>query len=160
MSYINTRLSQCVAYGFAGGPDWSTLVTPYDNGREQRLRQWQYPKHRWSASFLNLDEDARDEVVNAFYATAGQWAAFRFQDRSSEAMWKAVNEPQAPSVGTTTALQLAVSREFGSAGITQLIQAPVSGTLTITKDGSPFTAFTADYVDAHNSAIELVEVRR
>jgi len=141
MSYVNHRLSTCVAYGFTGGPEWSTLIVPLDNGREQRNGQWLYPKHRYSAQYMNFDRAEQQEVLNAFQAMRGRLHCFRFKDHGD---FEATAEVQAPAIGTTTPMQLVKTYAFGSEDATRLIQAPVDGTLTMTKDGLPFTAFTLD----------------
>ena len=196
MPYVDEYLPECVAYGFSGGPEWDTLITPRDNGRENRNRKRLYPKHRYSAAFQNLPEEGRDAVLTFFYAMAGRWGAFRLRDPNNHDL---VNEPQAPNIGTSEPLQLTKAHTVGILGVTQLVMATVDGEFTMTKDGLPFTAFTIDHgrglitpdapwaagtylatgpfdiwvrfdsdfnafsiddLDAHNSAIELVEVWR
>lgn len=49
MAYIDTRLSDCVAYGFMGGPAYSTEEVEMDNGGGIFNGNWLYPKHRYSA---------------------------------------------------------------------------------------------------------------
>ena len=111
MSFIDTRLSECVAYGFTGGPEWSTLIVDMDNGREQRNGQWLYPKHRYSAQYLNLSPDARDDVLAAFHAARGRLHCFRFKDWND---YTAVAEPLSPSIGTMTPLQLVKTYSLGA----------------------------------------------
>lgn len=141
MAYINERLPTCVAYGFTGGPEWSTLVIDLDNGREQRNGQWLYPKHKYAAQYMNFDHVQRQEVYNAFQAMRGRLHCFRFKDHGD---FEAVNQLQGPNIGTDDPMQLIRTYQFGSESCTRLIQAPVNGTVTMTKDGSPFTAFTVD----------------
>ncbi|MFC0677530.1 DUF2460 domain-containing protein [Lysobacter korlensis] len=132
MSFINTRLSKAVAYGFTGGPEWSTQIVPMDNGREQRNAQWLYPRHRYSAQFMNLPPALRDEVLAAFHACRGQLHAFRFKDWND---FTAANEPILPTVGTTTPVQLLKTYKFGSESATRLIQAPIAGAV-VRRDGA------------------------
>lgn len=132
MAYIDTRLSDCVAYGFTGGPDYRTLVTPMDNGREHRNGQWLYPKHQYSAQFMNIRAEDRDTILAAFHAARGQLHCFRFKDWND---YEATSEVIAPSVGTTDAVQLIKTYSLGAQDTTRLIQAPVSGTVTVYKDG-------------------------
>lgn len=124
MSYINTRLSTCVAYGFSGGPEYSTLIVAMDNGREQRNRQWLYPRHRYSAQYLNLSKQAQKEILAAFHAAAGQLHVFRFKDAND---FEAVAESLAPAIGTSTPVQLIKTYALGSQSTIRLIQAPVTG---------------------------------
>lgn len=124
MAYINTRLSTCVAYGFSGGPEYSTLIVTMDNGKEQRNRQWLYPRHKYSAQYLNLSKEAQKEIIAAFHAAVGQLHNFRFKDAND---FTAVNEPLSPSIGTSTPVQLIKTYLLGSQATVRQIQAPVSG---------------------------------
>jgi uncharacterized protein (TIGR02217 family) len=126
VAYIPTRLSSCVAYGFSGGPEYSTLVIDMDNGREQRNQQWLYPKHTYSAQYLNLDKIAQREIIAAFHAAAGRLHAFRFKDWND---YEAIAEPLAPATGTSTPVQLIKTYSLGPQARVRLIQAPVSAVI-------------------------------
>jgi uncharacterized protein (TIGR02217 family) len=133
MAYINTRLSTCVAYGFSGGPEYSTLIVTMDNGKEQRNRQWLYPRHKYSAQYLNLSKQAQEEIIAAFHAMVGQLHACRFRDAND---YKAETEPLSPSIGTSAPVQLIKTYILGDQSTVRLIQAPVAGAV-ITRNGSP-----------------------
>lgn len=133
MAYINTRLDECVAYGFVGGPEWSTLEVQMDNGREQRNAQWLYPKHRYAAQYMNLLPAAMAEILAAFHACRGKLHAFRFKDWND---YTATNAALAPSIGTMTPVQLVKTYTFGGTSSTRLIQAPVAGAV-VYRNGSP-----------------------
>lgn len=181
MSYIGTRLDDCVAYGFTGGPEWSTLVVPLDNGREQRNGQWLYPRHRYSAQYQNLAAADRNTILTAFHAARGKLHAFRFKDHND---FTATAQPLVSVNGT---LYLGKAYTFGSETSYRLIQAPVTATLsgagsvdmttgvvtganpadtwTGTFDvwvrfDSDYNAFAIGNYDAHTADIELIEVRR
>lgn len=132
MAFINTRLDDCVAYGFSGGPEWNTTVVKMDNGTEQRNAQWLYPNHRYTAQYMNLRPEHRDTILGAFHACRGQLHVFRFKDWND---YQATNEPLAPSIGTMTPVQLIKTYVFGSEDSTRLIQAPVSA--TVFRNGAP-----------------------
>lgn len=189
MAYIDTRLSECVAYGFTGGPEWNTLVVMMDNGREQRNALWQYPKHRYAAQFMNLREDGRNNVLKAFHACRGQQHAFRFKDANDYRHDDGDGSPVFVQVGGVW--RMAKQYTFGSEVSTRLIQAPVEGEIALSGgslsdldfttgiyDGdatgltwtgefdvwvrfaSDYNAFTIGSWNAHTADIELVEVRR
>lgn len=147
MTYINHRLSDCVAQGFVGGPEWNTLVVALANGREQRNGQWLYPKHRYSAQYMHFKKAEQQEIIAAFHAARGQLHVFRFKDwndyeaESENGDWDAVLNP---SIGTTTPAQLLKQYDFGGQTTSRLIQAPVSGTVVVLRDGTPVTV-TVDY---------------
>lgn len=132
MSFVNVNLSECVAYGFTGGPEWSTLIIPMDNGREQRNGQWRYPRHRFSAEYMNLRRSEQQAVLQFFHAMMGRLHCFRFTDPND---YQAVEEPQAPSIGTSDPLQIVKSYEAGPQSVTRIIQAIQDGTATVYRDG-------------------------
>lgn len=185
MAYINTRLRERVAAGFAGGPEWSTQVVRLDNGREQRNAQWLYPKHRYIAQFRNISAEDRNTVLEAFHGCRGQLHAFRFKD------WNDYEGANEPFVQINGVWRMTKQYVFGSETSTRLIQAPVSGTVTLSggdlanldyetgiysgdatgltwsgefdvwvRFANDFNAFTIDHLNAHTADIELIEVRR
>lgn len=182
MSFIDTRLDECVAYGFSGGPEWSTQVVALDNGREVRNAQWLYPRHRYAAQYMNLRPDARDAILAAFHACRGQLHAFRFKD------WNDYTATAQPLVQSGGVWRLAKIYSFGSESSVRLIQAPSSVVLTggdgeidmetgiysgdgegVTWSGefdvwvrfeSDYNAFTIGSWQAHTADVALVEVRR
>lgn len=121
--FIDHRLSTKVAMGFSGGPEWSTAIVEMDNGREVRNGQWMYPRHRYTAEYDHLLDDARSEVLAAFHAARGRLHAFRFRDWND---YQADAEPLLPTVGTTDAVQLVKTYQLGPATSQRLIQAPTS----------------------------------
>lgn len=185
MAYINTRLDECVARGFAGGPEWSTSIVHLDNGREQRNANWLFPKHRYSAQYVNIEAAERNEILSAFHSCRGQLHAFRFKD------WNDFEAAGAPFVQINGVWRMAKQYTFGAEVSTRLIQAPVAGTITLTggdlanldhetgiysgdatgltwsgefdvwvRFASDYNAFAINDLDAHSADIELVEVRR
>jgi uncharacterized protein (TIGR02217 family) len=82
---------------FSGGPRFRTDTVPLDNGDDVRDRKWMYPKHEYSAEFLNFNVDDRDEVIAFQHAAAGSWLDFRFKDWMD---YEANQEALAPNIGT------------------------------------------------------------
>ena len=60
MAFIDVRLNECMAEGFAGGGQWDTELVMMDNGREKRNARWMIPQQRYSAQFQNLEDAARN----------------------------------------------------------------------------------------------------
>ena len=185
MAYIDTRLDECIAYGFTGGPEYNTLVVRMDNGREQRNGQWLYPTHRYAAQYMNLRETDRNTILAAFHAARGQLHAFRFKD------WNDYTGTAQPFVEVNGVWRMAKQYALGIQTTNRLIQAPVEGEITLSGgslsdldfttgiyDGdatgltwtgefdvwvrfaSDYNAFTIGSWNAHTADIELVEVRR
>jgi uncharacterized protein (TIGR02217 family) len=132
MARINERISECVSREFTGGPRYRTLTVPLDNGLQVRNRRWLYPKHEYSAQFLNFRPDARDEVLRFIHAAAGSWLAFRFKDWMD---FTATNQPLSPNIGTTDPVQLVKTYTAGGHSSQRIIQAII--TATVFADGSP-----------------------
>lgn len=119
MAFIETRLPDRVASGFRGGPEWSTLIVPMDNGREQRNAQWLYPKHRYTAQYGLFNEADRLSVLNAFHAMRGRLHCFPMKDHNDS---YAASEVIMPVAGTMTPVQLIKTYTHGGQTSTRLIQ--------------------------------------
>ena len=133
MAFIDVRLDECVAYGFTGGPEWSTQIVPLDNGREVRNAQWLYPRHRYTAQYMNLRPPAQRVILAAFHACRGQLHAFRFKDHND---YQLIDEPIGIAAGGTEPVQLVKSYEFGAESAVRLIQAPTDD-MVVKVDGTP-----------------------
>jgi len=182
MAFIDVRLNECMAYGFAGGGQWETELVMMDNGREKRNARWMIPQQRYTAQFQNLQTAGRNEVRNAFMAARGRLHAFRLRDPAD---YLATAQP---IINVGGVWRLAKAYTLGSETAYRLIQRPISATLAggagtvdlqtgivTARTGSPtwsgefdvwvrfdsdFNAFTIGDLDAHSADIELVEVRR
>lgn len=138
--YINARMSLQVSSGFIGGPEWKTTINALANGRENRNRDWTYPRQKYTANVAAFTPASRNELLALFYTCAGQWGAFRFSDRVD---YMAANETIAVIAGTTTPAQLAKNYTFGGTAFVRPIQAPVAGTVVL-KTGATVIAGTYD----------------
>lgn len=131
MVTIDARLSDAVAYGFSGGPEYLNDVVEMDNGREVRAARWLYPKHRYSARYPGLPKPAQAEILAVMHAARGRLYAFRFKDWND---FSATDQPLATAVGTSTPAQLVKAYTFGSQTTLRRIQAVVAGTLVVRDD--------------------------
>lgn len=80
MARIPAILDEAVAYGFRGGGEYSVNVSDLENRFEERDENWMYPKHRYDASFENLDDDVKDELINTLHACRGRFHSFMMKD--------------------------------------------------------------------------------
>lgn len=128
MSFVNVRLSDRVAFGFTGGPEWFTQITQLEGGGEVRNAAWKYPRHRYTAQFLSFLDDERIEILHAFQAVRGRWLAFRFKDHGD---FRAVDEPIAVVEGALTPAQLTKTYRMGPAHTVRRIQAPVGSSVVV-----------------------------
>ena len=137
MAFLNAILDEAVAYGFEGGPEYSTGETDLENGIQIRDSQWEYGRHRYSATFDNLDDPYRDMILEVFHACRGKRHSFKFKDWNDygkDMVPQPLNVP-ADHIGTTKAVQLYRTYTFGEAYTIRLIQA--FNFATIYKDGAP-----------------------
>lgn len=135
MSFINARLPRRISAGLRIGPEWRTQVVDLDNGREVRNAQWLYPRWRASGNMGAFSETDRAELRRLFVAARGKLYAFRVYDPVD---YSAAGEVIAPSVGTTTPVQLIKTYTFpgDSSGVTIKVTAPVAGSVTVFRDGT------------------------
>lgn len=142
MSFINYRLLDCVAYGTECGPTWSTRRVGLNSGITRRNPRRSRPLYVATILFRALREENHQSVIAAFNACMGGVHSFRFKDWSD---YEAVDE-LLPVLGTGAAqqVQLVKTYSFGSGAVERKIRKPVSGSVTMTADGSPLAA-TIDY---------------
>lgn len=137
MAFINALLDEAVAYGFEGGPEYYTRSTELENGIEYRDSGWKYPKHKYSARFDNLDDEAKVDIINVFHAVRGKRHSFKFKDWNDfEAEAEALNVP-AELVGTTDSVQLYKTYSFGEAYTIRPVQALLQATIYLDVAGTP-----------------------
>jgi uncharacterized protein (TIGR02217 family) len=120
MGYINQLLDEEVAYGFEGGPEYNTTIVDLDNSLEQRDSKWIYPRHKYSASFDNMDDAPKEAVIEIFHAVRGRRHAFKFKDWND---YVVVDEPVLVAAGTMNPIQLYKTYAFGEAFTIRPIQA-------------------------------------
>jgi len=129
MGFINAILDEEVAYGFEGGPEYSTDITALENGLENRNSAWAYPRHKYDAEFDNLQDDARSAIIRVFHAVRGKRHAFKFKD------WNDYTSDASPLsvppsfIGTLLPVQLYKTYIFGEAYTIRPIQAIESATV-------------------------------
>lgn len=133
MNYINERMPRRLAAGFKTGPEFRTRVVPLDNGREQRNREWLYPRWRAQGNMAAFDAKDRQDLIGLFMVSAGQLNAFRMMDPTDCFV---AGEPLAPVIGTTQPVQLIRSYTYGSASAVALIQAPQDDAQVL-RNGAP-----------------------
>ncbi len=103
MGRINAVLDEQVDYGFEGGPEYSNEVVDLENGFEHIDSAWNYPRHRYSASFGNIPDEDRDYIISVFHTCKGRRHYFKFKDWND---YKAIDEPLQVQAGTTNPVQL------------------------------------------------------
>lgn len=142
MSFIEQRLLECVAYGTQGGPTWLTRRIGLRNGVIRRNPVRSRPLYRGAIIYRNLQEEDHVEVLNAFNACMGGVHSFRLKDWTD---YQAADELLSVlGTGSLQSVQLAKRYTFGPQVVSRPIRKPVTGTVTLTANGSPLVA-SIDY---------------
>jgi uncharacterized protein (TIGR02217 family) len=143
MAFIEERLLDCVTYGTQGGPTWLTRKVGLKNGIIRRNPVRSRPLYRFTVVYRNLLPDSHAEVIAAFNACFGGVHSFRLKDWSD---FEADDETlSALSTGAAQTLQLRKLYTFGGQTVVRPIRKPVSGTVTMTRNGVPFVPTSIDY---------------
>lgn len=140
MSFIDFRLSDRVSAGFQGGPEWSTSIAELRSGREVRNGGWAMPRHKFSADYVQLEDEERQVVKDAFWSAMGRLYAFRVKDWGD---FKAVNEPIGDGDGLATPLQLTKGYTFGPQQFVRRITKPIASTVVV-KAGAAVVGVTVN----------------
>lgn len=102
--YLNAYLEECQAYGFNGGPTYSTQLVSLRNGHERRNAMWDQPKHVFTTGYNNISTDGFRSIKRMFMQCRGMAKAFKFRDWLD---YQANNEDFAIGDGTKKVFQLA-----------------------------------------------------
>lgn len=132
MSFLETRLSEKIAYGFEAVPGYSTRITTLDNGNEYRNANWVKAKRRYRARFDLFTPAMFAEMLAAFHACKGALIGFRFKDFTD---YTATAEALGIAPAGSTPVQLVKTYGFGVAATTRTIKKPVAGTVTVYQNG-------------------------
>lgn len=139
MSFIDARLNSRYRYGFQGGPAWNTMTTDLISGRQRRAKLWSMPHHRYTADYATFTESEKNELLNAFMASAGSFSSFRFKDWND---WTVSGQQFAVGDGTAESKQLVKSYTFGVVTLVRPITLPLNPVVT-DENGDPI-ACTVD----------------
>lgn len=134
MSFIESRLLECVSYGFQGGPTFATQIVTLRTGAERRNAMRSLPLYRFSASYRNINPTDHASVIEVFNACLGAAHGFRFKDWAD---YSATAESLGAAPAGSTPVQLIKTYTRLSLSTERTIKKPVTGTVTVYKDGSP-----------------------
>lgn len=141
MAFIESpRFPESLARGMVGGPSWLTEIVELQGGGEQRNEVWSEPRQRYSVAFINRTQDQVD-TLNAFMRAAkGRLNGFRFRDPVDFRATVSNGRLGTAAVGTGLATyQLYKRYTSGSTNSDRAIKKPVSGGVTVYRNGSPVT---------------------
>lgn len=141
MSFYETpRFPDCIAFGARGGPSFFTELIAVASGAEQRNEVWQYARCKWDVGHAVRPEGDMWDLISFFRSMRGRLHGFRFKDWSdyqSDAGGAGIIGTGVGS-GTPEALQLFKRYTPGASPYDlRIIQKPVEGTVTVTRNGIP-----------------------
>lgn len=138
--YINAYLAPCPGYGWAGGPTFFTEIVSLKNGREKRNAAWRQPKHKFTAPFQNISQEAFRSIKEMFLICRGQAFAFRFKDQND---FEADEAQFAVANGTDSTFQLGKLNLIAGQSFFREVYALASNPV-ISINGTVTSGFTVD----------------
>jgi uncharacterized protein (TIGR02217 family) len=129
--FDDVYLPSYIADGATGGPEYRTTIVETGNGQEQRVAQWQRPRHRWTISTPPDDREAHEKMLSFFHGRRGKLRGFRFRDINDS---EAENQPLVPIAVST--LQMYRLYWSGGQGVSRLIRKPVAGSVLVFLNGA------------------------
>ena len=158
--YVREYIKACEAYGWNGGPEFSTTVIEMENKGEKRNAKWRYPRHFYSVPFMNIPITSYKYVKQMHLNRRGRWGAFLYNDRSDN---YADNERFGTGDGTTDTFQLSKLSTVDGVDYSSAVYAlyvpdestlgaAVESDIVVTVNGTPTTAFT---LNPHNGTVEF-----
>lgn len=133
-AFIETpRLDDNISFGSSGGPTFKTYIFEGDSGIEGSVDAWSKVKARYDLQYAIRDIDDFVAVRNMFYNCRGRARGFRFKDPVD---FIAIDEPCSGTVnGVNTTFKLQKQYVAGSTTFERRIVKPVSGTISVKKNG-------------------------
>ena len=139
MAFDEVQFPVTISYGSRGGPRFMTDVVELDSGQEVRNINWAKSRARYDVSYGIRDMNQLLTLTEFFYARSGKAHGFRYKDWADYvATQEVVVQTGAPTV------QLIKTYTSGPRNYVRVITKPVTGTVTMRRGGSSFTAFTLD----------------
>lgn len=128
MAFIETRFPTDIAYGSAGGPEYSTDIVMTQSGYEQRNINWSQARARYNVAHGVKTQAQLNTLIAFFRARKGRADGFRFKDWTD---YSAVGASIGMGNGTATVFQLKKQYVSGSVTEERIISKPVNATISI-----------------------------
>ncbi len=138
-AFVEERLDVGYDYGVVGGPGFSTDVVVFGSGHEHRNANWDNARRRWELGERNINLAKKDYLQAFFAVRRGMAVGFRFKDWLD---WQAKGETLSPD-GTPTVQLVKTYASAGESNARDIIK-PVSGTVSLTHNGSDYTPAAID----------------
>ena len=132
MAFIEVRFPTDIAYGSAGGPEYSTDIVITHGGYEQRNINWSQARARYNVAHGVKTQSQLDALIAFFRARKGRADGFRFKDWTD---YQVTGQTLGTGDGTTKIFQLIKTYISGSTSETRTITKPVAGTVNVYLNG-------------------------
>lgn len=136
---------QRIIYGTTGGPAFQTDIVSLNSGYEYRNSVWPLGRGKWDLGERTMLPGDLQVLLAFFNARQGRARGFRFKD------WADYTDNGVGYLGTangsgntSTTLQMYKSYVSGPQTYLRKIVKPVSGTITVFKNGTQITPTTID----------------
>lgn len=132
MAFVDVRFPTDIAYGSAGGPEYSTDIVITHSGYEQRNSNWSQARARYNVAHGIKTQAQLDALIAFFRARKGRADGFRFKDWTD---YKASGQVLGTGDGINDSFQLIKTYESGSVSENRTISKPVAGSLVFYFNG-------------------------
>jgi uncharacterized protein (TIGR02217 family) len=122
-----------------GGPMFSTEVAELSGGNESRNGAWNLPRHRFEVDLQNRSEVEFEAVKSLFLIARGRLHGFRFRDQTDCSATATVGLLGTGVGSGVAAYQMYKRYTAGSNTFDRKILKPVSGSISVFKNGTPQT---------------------
>jgi uncharacterized protein (TIGR02217 family) len=152
MAFVEVAFPSDIAYGSAGGPEYSTDIVITHGGYEHRNINWVQARAKYNVAHGIKTQTQLDALIAFFRARKGRANGFRFKDWSD---YKATAQAIGTGNGTNKIFQLVKTYTSGGITETRTITKPVSGTVVAYINSVP-QASGAYSIDITNGKITFV----
>lgn len=133
MAFVEVRFPTDIAYGSAGGPEYSTDIVITHGGYEQRNANWAQSRARYNVAHGVKTQAQLDTLIAFFRARKGRADGFRFKDWSD---YQVIGQSIGVGNGSNKIFQLVKSYSSGGIYETRTITKPVVGSVKIYFNGA------------------------
>jgi len=128
MAFIETRFPTDIAYGSAGGPEYSTDIVITQGGYEQRNANWSQARARYNVAHGVKTQAQLNTLIAFFRARKGRADGFRFKDWTD---YQVTGQAIGTGNGSNKIFQLVKTYTSGSVTESRTVTKPVAGTVNI-----------------------------
>jgi len=128
MAFVEVCFPTDIAYGSAGGPEYSTDIVITSGGYEQRNINWSQARAKYNVAHGVKTQAQLDALIAFFRARKGRADGFRFKDWSD---YKVTAQVIGTGNGANKIFQLVKTYSSGGVNETRTIAKPVANTLKI-----------------------------